>query len=156
MTQTIPVGLCECGCGGAAPLATRNDRKRGNTKGQPQRFVFGHRKQTRIPLWDRFWAKVDAEGDCWIWTGATVKGYGLIWIDEAHRAGRVARVVWEMLIGPIPDGLTVDHRCRIRLCVNPAHLDLCTSGENARRSPLAPYWVKARRTRDRRRERSAA
>lgn len=98
-------------------------------------------------LWDRFWPKVDASGDCWLWTGATIRGYGVIWVNETRRAGRAPRVAWELLVGPIPDGLTIDHLCRVPLCVNPDHLELVTAGENSRRNPAAPWSRKARQTR---------
>jgi hypothetical protein len=73
--------------------------------------------------------------DCQIWTGATDRGYGRISVDG--RVRRVHRVVWEMENGPIPDGLTVDHLCRVRACCNTAHMELVTGAENSRRA--APY-----------------
>lgn len=84
----------------------------------------------------RFFAKVDVSGVCWEWTAATnTRGYGVF-----GRGGRSAgnayahRWAWEFLVGPIPDGLTVDHLCRNTVCVNPDHLELVTLAENVRRA----------------------
>lgn len=91
---------------------------------------------TPKPLPERFWPKVQKTGSCWLWLGALhpTAGYGRI-----RLAGRGAptvpahRVAYELLVGPIPDGLVLDHLCRNRGCVNPAHLEPVTNGENVRR-----------------------
>jgi hypothetical protein len=71
-----------------------------------------------MSAWDRFWLKVDASGDCWQWTaGSKGKDYGGFDSQWAHRWA------WEHLVGPIPDGLDLDHLCRNRGCVNPDHLE---------------------------------
>lgn len=97
------------------------------------------------PISERFWPKVNrVDGSCWEWTGAKDgKGYGRFWVTETRRAVVAHRVAYELLVGPIPEGLTLDHLCRNTGCVNPAHLDPCTAGENASRAPGAPYRVKA-------------
>src|SRR6266576_3456485 len=81
----------------------------------------------------RFWAKVDRRGseECWPWQANRGRGYGNVWI--AGRMYRAHRVAYELLIGPIPEGLTLDHLCRNRGCVNPAHLEPVTSRENTLR-----------------------
>lgn len=78
---------------------------------------------------ERFWAKVDASGVCWEWTASTdgIKGYGRFDHQAAHRWA------YEYLVGPIPDGMTVDHQCRNPPCVNPDHFELVTVAENTRR-----------------------
>lgn len=71
-----------------------------------------------------------APSGCWVWRGATVgrKGYGCI---RSRQGARMAhRFFYENLVGPIPDGLVLDHLCRNRLCVNPAHLEPVTDREN--------------------------
>lgn len=75
-----------------------------------------------------FWTRVDKSGECWIWTGAlTNNGYG-------RHSGTVAhRVSYELANGPIPEGMTVDHACFRRSCVNPAHLRLMSHLENSQR-----------------------
>lgn len=83
---------------------------------------------------DRFWAKVDTSGECWLWTAATHHdGYGTFWVREDQQLRRAHRYAYELLVGPIPDGLDLDHLCRVRACVNPAHLEPVTRSENVRR-----------------------
>jgi hypothetical protein len=81
---------------------------------------------------DRFWSKVDRrEGECWLWTaGLNQHGYGWFHNSESQLAHRHA---YELLRGPIPDGLVIDHLCRNRACVNPDHMEPVTRGENVRR-----------------------
>lgn len=95
---------------------------------QPQTI----KPRTRKPLEDRFWIKVEKTETCWLWTAATVKGgYGTIRIGGVGSPMESAhRVAYELLVGPIPDGLHLDHLCRVRRCVNPAHLEPVTCAEN--------------------------
>lgn len=87
---------------------------------------------------------VDASGDCWEWTGTTdTAGYGRLWVGTGHVSAH--RAVWEQLVGPIADGLTIDHLCRVRHCVNPDHLESVTHGENVRRG-YSPPSMNARKT----------
>lgn len=83
---------------------------------------------------DRFWAKVDALGPCWLWTkGKTANGYGRFGVTSKDK--RLAHIfAWTTLVGPVPEGLQLDHLCRVRLCVNPDHLEPVTPQENWRRS----------------------
>lgn len=84
----------------------------------------------------RFWEKVDVSGDCWLWHAATdPAGYGRFRSDE--RTVLAHRWAWEALVGPIPEGLHIDHLCKVRNCVRPAHLEPVTPAENQRRSPTA-------------------
>lgn len=85
---------------------------------------------------ERFFANVDAEGDCWLWTGRLgVGGYAYVGmrVDGTWKNLRAHRASYEMLVGPIPNGLQLDHLCRIRHCVNPDHLEPVTCKENVRR-----------------------
>jgi hypothetical protein len=81
---------------------------------------------------------------CWVWQKAlTEKGYGRSKIPGFRRTMRVHRATYELYVGPIPEGLTIDHLCRIKSCCNPDHLEAVTAIENCRR---APPPVRAERT----------
>jgi hypothetical protein len=87
---------------------------------------------------DEFWASVQRRGDidCWPWVGRIDhKGYGEYrpYFGGREYSLRAHRVSYELLVGPIPDGLVIDHLCRVRNCVNPAHLEPVTNQENVRR-----------------------
>jgi hypothetical protein len=87
---------------------------------------------TRKPLSERFWPKVDKTDECWIWRGGlTSNGYGSLSAGGSNGRKLLAhRVAYEFVIGPIPEGLDLDHLCRVRACVNPAHLEPVTRREN--------------------------
>lgn len=98
---------------------------------------------------ERFWPKVDKDGPlprwapflgpCWIWTGSrSGGGYGRFVVDTTRRESTGAhRFSYELLVGPIPEGLQIDHLCRVRACCNPAHLEPVTTAENVRRGWFA-------------------
>ena len=83
-----------------------------------------------------FWDNVTPTGFCWLWTGGTKHGYGYHWDGESGRSFLAHRVAYEQLVEPIPEGMVLDHLCRITLCVNPDHLDVVTWLENIARSPI--------------------
>lgn len=85
----------------------------------------------RLP--QRFWAKVRiAASGCWEWTAQTGHhGYARYTVDGRSQAAH--RVAYSTLVGSIPGGLVIDHLCRVRHCVNPAHLEPVTNEENLRR-----------------------
>jgi len=70
---------------------------------------------------------------CWLWTAArSDHGYSVFSLDGKTRQGHVVR--WEHDHGPVPDGLELDHKCRMVSCVNPEHMEAVTHEENIRRS----------------------
>lgn len=98
------------------------------------------------PIRDRILERVavDAQG-CWVWQRGRHKdsGYAVITVNDRQRLAH--RVSYETFVGPIPDGLTIDHLCRNTSCVNPEHLDPVTMRENALRG-TSPAAANARKT----------
>jgi hypothetical protein len=79
------------------------------------------------------WRRFEDVSGCWVWTGPIEKdGYGTVRI--AGKKIRVHRLVYTLLVGDIPDGLVLDHLCRVRACANPAHLDPVTFAVNSARN----------------------
>jgi len=93
----------------------------------------------------RILARSDRSGDCWIWTGRTdSSGYAVMRVD-GNNSALVHRLSYELNVGPIPTGLTIDHLCRVRHCVNPQHLQPVTNHVNVLRG-IGPTAVNARKT----------
>lgn len=106
------------------------------------------RRRVIVAASARFWSKVDKDHGkpldlrdlstgCWEWVAGTSWGYGQFSLQggniQAHR------YAYELLVGPIPEGLDIDHLCMCRRCVNPAHLEPVTRGENNVRGTAA-FW----------------
>jgi hypothetical protein len=106
-------------------------KRNGYVKGEPYKFICGHyRRRGRPPTYT-----VEPETGCWLWDRALHKGYGRI-----RAYGKVVyahRFFYEKHVGPIPDGLVLDHLCRNRACVNPGHLQPVSRMENNRRGARA-------------------
>lgn len=117
----------------------------------PRINLLPYAKRTRFQRYhgltdiERFRAKIyELPSGCWIWTSNLNKGYGRFWtvksgLVEAHRWS------YEYYVGPIPDGLQIDHLCRVHSCVNPQHLEPVTQRENALRG-YGMSGIYARRT----------
>lgn len=94
-------------------------------------YVIVDCSMNRMQRAERFWNKVDKRGDdeCWLWTASdNGLGYGCFWNGE--RQTYAHRFAYELLVGPIPKGLHLDHLCRTPSCVNPAHLEPVTAQIN--------------------------
>ena len=97
----------------------------------------------RGPVAVRFWRSVMPEPNtgCFLWMGTISRGgYGQLDNSRAHR------VAWELLRGPIPAGMVIDHMCRVRSCVNPDHLRVVTRRINAIENSNSPIAANAQLT----------
>lgn len=103
--------------------------------------VYRGRVCTRRPVSDRLWSHVTKGPGCWVWTGFLRNGYGRLKTGQGDETVAVHRLSYELLVGPIPAGLEIDHLCRNRACVRPDHLEPVTSRENVLRgvSPIASF-----------------
>ena len=79
-----------------------------------------------------FWEKVEFTETCWLWkANQNSGGYGMFWSGGSSTVAH--RYAYEFCVGPIPDGLQIDHLCRVRNCIRPDHLEIVTQQENVRR-----------------------
>lgn len=129
---------CKCGCGLETEVSGRTVTRRGIRKGDPLSYRRGHAggAATRNFKITRFhWHEEDRGYDslCWIWNGTSKNkiGHASVWIGgrefSAHRR------MYEQSVGPIPEGLQIDHLCCQPSCVRPEHLEPVTHAENLRR-----------------------
>lgn len=93
---------------------------------------------------ERFSEKVNVTSTCWLWTaGRSSNGYGKYRVGRS--TVRAHRFAYERLVGPILPGLQLDHLCRVRACVNPAHLEAVTQKVNIFRG-ISPAAVNVTKT----------
>jgi hypothetical protein len=113
---------CLCGCGSAVSAGAT--------------YVRGHHFRRDPTL--RFLEKIrPLPSGCWLWLGALDDdGYGNFW--DGSRVVRAHRWAYERWREPIAVGLEIDHGCRSRSCVNPAHMEPVTHRENVRRGEAPP------------------
>lgn len=129
--------LCKCDCGAEATIA-RGSLVSGATRSCGCLRADSNRvKKCHPSLRERFTDSFTPsdESSCWLWQKTIARhGYGII-MNKGKRI-YAHRLSYETHVGPIPEGLTIDHLCRVRSCVNPKHLEPVTRGENARRGRL--------------------
>lgn len=88
-------------------------------------------RNTVETLWNQI-----VKGDCWNWTGTlNNRGYGAVSWGERNPK-QVHRLIYELLIGPIPDGKELHHKCKNRRCCNPEHLELISREEHLKLEPF--------------------
>lgn len=137
-TGPNPSGLCQCGCGEAAPLAKETYARYGHVKDQPVRFIRNHHRRV-VTTVDYI---VDPVTGCWEWQrGKDSKGYGQLRID-----GRLIRAhvfFYEKKYGPVPPGKELDHfKCDNTSCCNPDHVRPVTHAEHVRRGPTVKLTLR--------------
>lgn len=82
---------------------------------------------------ERFYDKINQTAGCWHWIGAKEgQGYGQLRVGGRANGKllKAHRISYELHIGPIPPGLVIDHKCRVKACVNPEHLRAITQKQN--------------------------
>jgi len=99
--------------------------------------IFQVPQEKRRTLAEKFWSRVSKSEGCWTFRGPHQNGYGRFGTTFGSRSQqfeiRPHRLSYELTIGPIPQGLDLDHLCRNRGCVNPAHLEPVTRRTNLMR-----------------------
>lgn len=143
-----PSGLCMCGCGNKTPISRQNSPRDGYIFGKPVRYVSRRHRRYKSPVEytveDRGYKTA-----CWVWQRSRTSsvedlGYGIITdIDDLQKPAY--RVFYERKHGSVPDGLILDHLCRVRPCVNPDHLDPVTHQVNIQRgvhTKLSPESIR--------------
>jgi hypothetical protein len=134
--RRIATWRCLCDCGRYVVVPGDSLRRGGK-----QSCGCSKNAHKAMPIADRFWPKVVRDEDhlCWEWQGLKLPaGYGVLkGLPGSPKSQLLAhRVSWEINIGPIPSGLCIDHLCMNKSCVNPAHMELVTRGENSMRAML--------------------
>lgn len=162
LVEKVPRAGRSCsfpGCAGRYKAAdycsTHYDQQRRGEEIRPVGEYRGRANAARTrPVAERFWEKVDKHGPvpdyrpdlgpCWLWTSPPQgDDYGRFRSDRGDVGAHVW--AWKQEHGPVPDGLELDHLCRVRRCVRHSHLEPVTPAENKRRARLAnpeavPGW----------------
>jgi len=128
--QGVKYGHCFCTCGGTTAISKRTDPQSHRVRGFPARYIPGHKgKRDFFPYTAEDCGYASA---CWIWQGTlNADGYGEFSVSSKRKLAH--RVIYERHRGAIPEGLDIDHLCKVHSCVNPDHLEAVTNKENIRR-----------------------
>lgn len=98
----------------------------------PERKII--RMQWNNTAIERFNQKYLLDGECWKWIGAHSRSYPTMSVKPYKRTIYAHRFAYEYFVGPIPEGLEIDHLCGVRDCVNPSHLEAVDRRTNILRS----------------------
>jgi hypothetical protein len=125
-------GLCGCGCGERTTVAPCSNAGVRWVKGAPVHFLRNHHRRIRS------YVSAPTANGCILWTAGTDgNGYGKFKVrllaDDRPTYRLAHRLVFEQRVREIPEGMELDHLCRVHGCVNPSHLDVVTHAENGRR-----------------------
>lgn len=145
--MATPRGLCSCGCGGATKIATKTSTRDGWVRGEPRPYLRGHAAwKNRGPRWIEGPTPVDRPdlGPCWIWQRSfNNQGYaiGSFARHDKQSTTLAGRTLFEINVGPIPDGMELDHLCFTPACVRweaapgapSGHLEVVTPAVNLAR-----------------------
>lgn len=122
-------GYCRCGCGSLAPVPKHSDISKGWVGGVPLPYRNGH-TQRKLKRYD-----IDPATGCWNWlVMLNPAGYASTRING--KTQRVHKLLYEIINGPVPKGLELDHTCRNRRCINPDHLEPVTHAVNMQRGKI--------------------
>lgn len=134
----IPYGYCHCGCGQKTNVIPMTSHKRGRIAGEPNRFISQHHMRIMEPEY-----VVEDRGyktPCWIWQRSlTDGGYG--GVRRKGESTKAHVMYYENKYGPVPDGLVLDHLCRVRACINPDHTEPVTRKINSWRGAKAKLTI---------------
>lgn len=126
--------FCACGCGGITRSAKNSDAGRGRVRGQANAYVKGHGARKPLAIQPHEYVVVDMGWDtpCWAYLGALDRnGYGIRGRVESTTT-KPHRQSYEEFVGPIPEGITINHMCRHAACINPEHLEPLPNADNVK------------------------